>query len=398
MTTCRARWVVPIVGPPIRDGLIGIEGGRIALVGPSNGAPGDIDLGEVAILPGLVNAHTHLELSYLRGLVPCTRAFTTWVRALMARRAAEPAAELVEAAIDEAIVEARRFGTALIGDIANSPATVRRLKAAGMPAVVFRELIGFRPDDPVEAVKAVRREIAERDEGDVRVSVAPHAPYSVAPALFRAIREDLDGRTRRTTTVHVAESEEEVELLASGSGPWREILTSLGVWDPEWQPPACSPVTYLDRLGFLDTGVLTVHCVQVTGADLERIKAVGGTVVCCPRSNQYVGAGEPPVEVFYALGVRVAFGTDSLASVEDLNLFADLAEARRLAPRVAARWLLESATLIGAQALGFGDELGAIEPGRRAELLSVDVPPEVSDVEEYLVSGIEARHVRWVRV
>src|SRR5690606_12639328 len=125
-----------------------------------------------------------------------------------------------------------------------------------------------------------------------------------------------------------------------------------------------------------------------------RLRDLGVTVVSCPRSNVYVGVGSPPLEAFYAAGLDVAFGTDSLASVDDLNMFAELHEARRIAPSIPARRLLESATRIGARALGFGDLFGTIEPGKRAALIAVTVPDDVRDVEEYLVSGIRAEQIR----
>ena len=139
-----------------------------------------------------------------------------------------------------------------------------------------------------------------------------------------------------------------------------------------------------------------MHGVQLDEAALARLRASGATLVTCPRSNQWVGAGVPPVARFYASGVRVAVGTDSLASVDDLNLFAELAELRRLAPAVPARALLESATRSGAEALGFGGELGVLAPGARAALVAVDVRRGEADVEEYLVNGIPPSAVRWV--
>jgi 5-methylthioadenosine/S-adenosylhomocysteine deaminase len=142
--------------------------------------------------------------------------------------------------------------------------------------------------------------------------------------------------------------------------------------------------------------VLAVHGVQFTAADLDRLRALDVTVVACPRSNRHVGVGSPPIETFYAAGVRVIFGTDSLASVPDLNMFAELAEVRRLAPRVPARRLLEGATRAGADALGFGDQLGTIEAGKRALLIAVRLPDALGDVEEYLVSGIEPEAVGWL--
>ena len=140
-----------------------------------------------------------------------------------------------------------------------------------------------------------------------------------------------------------------------------------------------SPVEYLADLGFLDSRVLAVHGVQFTGDDLARLRALGTTVVSCPRSNRYVGVGVPPLEAFYAMGVNVAFGTDSLASVRDLNMFAELAAARRLAPRVPARDAARERHAAAApRALGFGDDFGSIEAGKRAALIAVRVPAGVA--------------------
>jgi cytosine/adenosine deaminase-related metal-dependent hydrolase len=196
--------------------------------------------------------------------------------------------------------------------------------------------------------------------------------------------------------VHLGESAGEVELLRRGTGVVRRMLEELGVWTNVWAAPGQSPVEYLSDLGFLDSRVLVVHGVQLTGDELAKLKTLGATIVSCPRSNRYVGVGAPPLEAFFEAGVPVAFGTDSLASVEDLNMFAELAEAKRVAPNVAARRLLESATLIGARALGFAEDFGSIEAGKRASLIAVRLPEGVKDVEEYLVSGIEPDAIMWV--
>jgi cytosine/adenosine deaminase-related metal-dependent hydrolase len=164
----------------------------------------------------------------------------------------------------------------------------------------------------------------------------------------------------------------------------------------DWTPPRLGPVEYLDSLGMLDHRTLVVHGVQLETTALERLAVIGCTLVTCPRSNQWVGVGVPPIERFYASGVRVAIGTDSLASVSDLNLFAELQTMRWLAPAVPARRLLESATIAGATALGLDADLGTIEAGKRAELIAVAVPADAIDVEEYLVSGIAPGAVSWV--
>jgi len=390
--------VLPISDEPIRVGWVSIEQGRIVATGAGPAADAT-DLGDAVILPALVNAHTHLELSYLRGAVPPARRFLDWIRPLMAARREHPNpadSHIVQTA-REAIHEARASGTGLVGDVSNTLVTVPLLREADFPAQVFYELLGFNAPDPERRVDEARSRVrAVAATADLRMALAPHAPYSVSPALFTAIRADLDAHAAGVSTVHLGESPEEIEFLKRGSGPFRTLLETIGAWNEEWRAPATSPVAYLSDLGFLDRSVLAVHGVQFDGEDLSTLATLGMTIVSCPRSNQYVGVGAPPIEAFYAMDVDVAFGTDSLASAPDLNLFAELAEARRLAPRVPARRLLDSATRAGARALGFDAEFGTIEAGKRASLIAVRVPDAVTDVEEYLVSGVRLDAIRWL--
>jgi len=394
-----ADWILPIAGPPIRDGVVTIQGGRIERVDHGRAADA-VSLGHVAILPALVNAHTHLELSYLHGRIPPRTSFNEWVMELMALRRQFPqsAAPPILEAARHAIAQARASGTGLVGDVSNTLATVPLLREAGMPALVFYELLGFSHPDPIGRVREARAavEAVGGDDKDVRVSLAPHAPYSVSAALFAAIRADLDAHAPAVTSVHLGESAGEVELLRSGTGPARVMLERLGVWTNEWQIPGVSPTEYLASLGFLRPDSLVVHGVQFTGEDLARVKAARSPIVSCPRSNTYVGAGIPPLDSFHAAGIPVAFGTDSLASVADLNLFTELAEARRVAPAIPARDLLRSATLTGAEALRVDSDYGSIQAGKRASLIAVRVPPNVDDVEEYLVGGITPDAISWL--
>lgn len=386
-----------MAGEVLRDAAVTVDAGRIAAVHiapPANA----IDLPRTVILPGLVNAHTHLELSYLHGRIPPTPSFGEWVRAVMEtrRQYPDPADPRILEPARAAMAKARRAGTALFGEVSNTLVTVPLLREAGIPAQVFHELTGFTEQDPEARVREARARADAQAGGDIRVSVAPHAPYSVSAPLFKAIRADLDAHAGAVSSVHLGENLEEIELLRHGTGPIKGVLEGLGRWPADWEPPGVSPVRYLEDLGVLDSRMLVVHGVQFDGDDLSRLRAIGATLASCPRSNRYVGVGDPPLEAFFAMDVDVAFGTDSLASVADLDMFAELAQARKIAPRVPARRLLESATRVGARALGFGEEFGTIETGKRALLLAVTVPDGVSDVEEYLVSGIEPGAVRWV--
>jgi aminodeoxyfutalosine deaminase len=398
VTTFTAAWVLPISAPPLRNAFVTIDGDRIAGVGdgvPAGAAP----LGNVAILPALVNAHTHLELSYLHGRVPPSTSFNEWVMTLMALRRdyPDPSAPAIIEAARQAISRARASGTGVFGDVSNTLVTVPLLREAAMAAHVFYELIGFSHPDPAGRVREARTAAdAVGVNAGVRLSLAAHAPYSVSPALFMAIRADVDAHPDSITSVHLGESAAEVELLRHGSGPARVMLETLGVWSNEWRVPGMSPTEYVAALGFLGTDALVVHGVQFTPEDLARVRTAGSPLVSCPRSNTYVGAGAPPLESFYAAGVPVAFGTDSLASVADLNMFAELAEARRIAPTVSARDLLRSATLTGAHALRYDKDYGSLERGKRAAVIAVRVPPDVADVEEYLVGGVTPDAITWL--
>ena len=390
----RARWLLPIIAPPIDGGWIEIADGRIAALGRGSPPAPCRDLGDVALLPGLVNAHTHLELSWLAGRIPPAEGLVDWIRALMAARRSGPQGGDAERgrAIRDAVADLEAAGTVLVGDVTNTLESVPALRESALAGVIFHELLGFRESDPAGRVDRAwsSSEPVPRFES----SVVAHAPYSVSPALFTAI-----ARRRRSTaplSVHLAESAAEIEFLQTGTGPFRDLLEELDVWSEDWTPPGCDPAEYLDRLEYLQPGTIVVHGGHLTDDALDRLRDRGGALVTCPRSNTWVGAGLPRIAHAYAEGVRVAIGTDSLASVPTLSVFDELAELRRIAPDLAAAKLLESATRVGAQVLGFGNEYGTLSPGKRAALVAVDTPPGVTDVEEYLVSGVAAAAIRRV--
>ena len=405
MIRYHASWVVPIEGEPIKDGWVMVDGGRIVALGrrAANDTTKGVELGDVAVMPGVVNAHTHLELSYLRDQIAPSSSFTAWARQIISARRmkpTDPMAMHVPAgpALDAAIDECLRCGTAVVGDIGNTHTAFPKLAASPLAGVFFWELIGFNLSEGFEAmVDHALEALGELPHSDrLRVSLAAHAPYSVAPLFFRAIKKGVDRMPFVPSSVHLAENVEEVELLKTGGGPWKTLMKDIGSWNPAWTPPGVGPVQYLDDMKFIDNRLIAVHGVQMTQADLQLLKARGATLVTCPRSNAHTGAGVPPIVDFFESGVRIAIGTDSLASSPDLNVFAEVATLHALAPSVPPAMLLESATIQGARALGFDADYGTIEPGKVARLLAVDVPPGTSDVEEYLVSGIHPGQIRWV--
>lgn len=400
----RARWILPIEQPPIDGGWVAIDDGVIVEIGRGAPARAHQDLGAVALMPGLVNAHTHLELSWMAGKVPPAPTMDAWIRALMQlRREASPALDEQSREARLALDAARASGTLAFGDISNTLLTAPMLAEAAPGSVIFHELLGFAAHDAgaraaegADSVEAAARAASptEPPYPHVRPGLAPHAPYSVRPELFAAI--DRESRSRfLPSSVHLGESPEELEFLLGGRGPIVEMLQTLGVWDDGWRAPGCDPVQYLDRLGVLRDGLLAVHATQLKPGALATLAARGCVIVSCPRSNRWVGAGDPPLDDFYASGATVALGTDSLASVESLDMFAELAAARRVSG-VPDATLLDSATRAGAQALRLEAHFGRIATGLRAPLLAVRVPAGVTDVQEYLVAG-KPTEVRWVR-
>lgn len=390
MRVLAASWVLPVSGAPIALGRVAVREGRVAWVGRA-GDPGEprgevLDLGPGVLLPGLVNAHCHLELSHLRGQVPRGEGFVPWVEAVIAARGRHGEDE-VRLATSAAIRFLEERGTVAVGDVSNALAHLEALAASPLSAVVFQELLAWDPSRAAASLEWAEqraRAVARHLRPGLEVRLAAHAPHSVSPALFGLLRERGGPRA-----VHLAESREESAFLAGGDGLWPALLASRGLSHVAFDPPGLSPVRYLEQLGVLHPRLVAAHGVQVDGEDRAVLARRGVHVVLCPRSNRNLGVGTADVPALLAAGVRLSLGTDSLASVETLDVLADAALLHREFPALDPAVIVRLATLGGAEALGFGD-LGSIAPGKRAALAfapAADSPPEPY---AFLLSG-EAR-------
>lgn len=382
----RASWVVPVSAPPFADGLVAVEGGRITWVGPATG-PGVpdgpvTDLGNGVLSPGLVNAHCHLELSYLAGRLPRS-GFVPWVEALIAERAREQPEE-VRVRTREAIGLLQASGTVAVGDVSNALAHLDLLRESGLRAVVFFELLAWDPARAAQVMESAGGRLAAlqgRLNGRVSVQLAAHAPHSVSADLFRALSAQGG-----PASVHLAESAAETAFLAAGGGEWAGFLERRGLGAVAFQPPGLSPVQYLESLGALAPGLVAAHCVRVDAADRLLLARRGVSVALCPRSNRNLDVGLPLLPDLLADGVRLCLGTDSLASADSLDLLQDAALLHRAYPAVDPGVLVHMATAGGARALGLPD-LGALAPGRAAEIAFAAAPGRVADPCSFLVSG-----------
>jgi cytosine/adenosine deaminase-related metal-dependent hydrolase len=371
---------VTAAGPPLRNGRVRVEDGSIVAVG-TEGDPGltgaATELGPGVLMPGLVNAHCHLELSYLAGRLDRSHGFVDWVEDLVAARASEKTAAVRAAALD-AIAVLEGTGTVAVGDVSNRLAHLDLLEASRLRAVVFHELIGW---DPAAAEDAIAR-ARPRSDGRVAVRLAAHAPHSVSPALFSALR-----RRGGPAAVHLAESEAESAFIARGDGAWRAFLERRGLGHVVFDPAGRRPVRHLHDLGVLGPGLVAAHCVHVDEADLRLLAEAGVSVAVCPRSNRNLGVGLPPVESMLEAGVRLCLGTDSLASVDTLDLVDDMVALHRERPALEPRVIVEMATVRGAEALGLDREVGAVLPGRHAALAHAAAAEPPDDPYAFLVSG-----------
>jgi len=379
-----AAFLLPVSSPLIRAGAVAVEDDRIVAVGPRDEVLGSIDddaevrdLGHAVIIPGLVNAHCHVELSWMADDPPPGGDYMTWLRGLLERRDREDASKAIEAATRAVEFMARR-GTVALGDVANGTWVGPILARSSLQGVVFHEIYGPRPEDAERLIDeaASRLDSLATSFSDVgvvdrwNVALTPHAPHTTSEPLLRA----LAGRSAATgdpLSIHVSESKCEMELLKDGTGPFPELWRERGQWDDDWSAPGLTPVDHLDRLGVLAPQTLAVHCVHLEQRDHAKLQTRGARVVTCPRSNRNLGVGTAPVPRLLGAGVPVALGTDSLASVPDLDMFREMAALRQEHPGLAPAAVLRLATLNGAAALGLSDRLGSIERGKLAGLVVV---------------------------
>jgi aminodeoxyfutalosine deaminase len=382
-----ASWVVPVTRPPVPGGLVSVEGGRVSWTG----RPGDAgqprghvhDLGPGVLMPGLVNAHCHLELSHLAGLSQrSSSGFVPWVESLMAQRG-QADAESVRAATRRAIRQLESTGTVAVGDVSNTLAHLDLLEESSLHVVVFYELLGWDPAraDQILSGAADVMTLSAQPELRTRVRLAAHAPYSVSPAL-------LQGIVRRggPAAMHLAESPAETRFFAQGDGEWRSFLDRKGLGHVPFDAPGVSPIAHVDTLGALRDGLVAAHCVQADDEDCALLARRGVFVAICPRSNRGLRVGMAPVRRLLDAGVRLCLGTDSLASATTLDLMEDMALLQEQFPELAPEVIVRMATLGGALALGL-PELGAIEPGRLADLAFVPASASPSDPLRFLTSG-----------
>lgn len=375
MIRYHARWVVPIASPPVAHGVVAVDGGTIAYVGSAREAPGgdDEDLGDVVLMPGLVNAHCHLELTAMRGFLE-DLDFRRWIlRLTNARRAVLDDEALLDSA-RYGVEEGLRAGITAYADTCASGVVLRALREYGVRGVMYQEVFGPDPAQCAAAVAELREKVGGLrylETPLVRVGVSPHAPYTVSDDLFVATA-DLARELHLPVAIHLAESELEQRLVVDADGSFAEGLRRRGI---EVQPRGASPVQMLERLGVLEGRPLLIHCVRANERDVETIAASASPVAHCPVSNAKLGHGVAPMVEMLLAGVTLGLGSDSMASNNRMDLLEEarialLAQRARVGSSESpeAADVLALATIGGARAIGIDTVAGTLEPGKSADL------------------------------
>jgi cytosine/adenosine deaminase-related metal-dependent hydrolase len=407
MIRYRAKWVVPMSSPPIADGVVAVDGDRIAYVGGADSGPsGDEQhLGHVILLPGLVNAHCHLELTAMRGFLE-DLDFQRWIlRLTFSRRAVLDDDALLDSA-RYGLEEGIRAGITTYADTSASGVVMRAMREAGVRGIMYQEVFGPDPAQCDASIEDLRRKVEGLrylETPLVRLGVSPHAPYTVSDDLFRATAA-LAREQRLPIAVHIAESELEQRLVVDAAGSFADGLRRRGIAVDQ---RAESPIQLLARLQVLDAMPLLIHCVRVDARDIATIADSRSAVAHCPVSNAKLGHGVAPLDELLAAGITVGLGSDSMASNNRMDL---LTEARVALLMQRARIgsfespeaidVLELATIGGAKAIGIDHLVGTIDEGKQADLaaFAIDSALPVQDPVTTAIFSLTGGHARFVMV
>lgn len=392
----QARWIFPIDRPPIEGGFVTIAGGKVVAVGENQSNAPPRDLGDVALLPGFVNAHTHLEFSLLdQPLGQPGMPFPDWIEAVVAYRRERDKPLMVETDgfarfrrrwAEAGLQQLREAATVAAGDIATMDWPRESASAGGVSLTAFIEVLGLDPARQAVLLARAKNYIEERLEagGNPKPGLSPHAPYTVGPDLLRKVCE-LSAAERVPVAMHLAESREELALLRTHQGPLVEVLQRLGAWHPNSLPVGLAPIDYLQLLAKAHRS-LVIHGNYLGRDDFEFVAAHRErmSLVYCPRTHAYFGHDPYPLAGMLTAGARIAVGTDSRASNPDLSILSELQHIARHHPNVSRDAILRMGTLSGAEALGSGEKLGSITPGKRAWLATVPLEQTVGEPHELL--------------
>jgi len=381
--THRAGWILVKPGVWIENGTVEVSDGRITAVSKGRFGAHAVDHGPGVIMPALINAHTHLSLSALRGQIETRDGFINWVKELISTRA-ELSADNVSKAAAIAAQEVRNSGTGFVAEVGPLEPGATAMSSNELEGIVFTEVLG----------NSRNASALPRDCNGLSFSFAGHGVHTTAPDVLRSLRSAALNR-KRAFSIHLAESEAETEFVECCNGPWAELLVSRGIDFDHWGIGAERPVHRAFRLGLLGPGTLGVHLLQVNRAEMSVLAETRTSVCLCPRSNFLLHGKFPDISGFLAAGLAPALGTDSLASAPSLSLFDEMAFVVERYSELSPDMLLAFATMNAAKVLG-RPELGTAEPGQRARLIYVDITATSRQAAALEVVAGKHDRVQWL--
>jgi len=379
----RARYALAEPNRLLHNAAVQIAAsGRISRIGTWKGPPANskatiVDWGSAVILPGLVNAHTHLELTSLCDRLTRFTSFTDWISQLIRQRQKWTRDQFASSARQGARLSLAS-GTTLAGDITSSGVGWHAAADVSLRRVVFEEVISLSPDRSNEAVAQLDRLITEASRNPLQIhAVSPHAPYSTSSELYRQSSEYAKARGMLLAT-HVAETVAELEFLQNGTGEFRDFLDHMGVLPAGWKPPRLGPIQYLDSAGILGRSSLLIHCNYLDEDAIDRLKTSDTNVVYCPRSHAFFGHENHPIRRLLDSGINVALGSDSLASNHSLSMLEEMRFLFGKRKDLTPEEIFRAATSSGARALHFGGVLGRLKRGYWADMAILELPSGMS--------------------
>ena len=402
----RARYLLPMQGPAFEDGLVTIHDGWIIGINASDPPEPVLDLGDVILMPGLVNAHTHLEFSDLPAPLPAGENFADWIRAVIGHRqqqrndSAQSSGDLtdrVQATVEQGQRESIQSGVTTIGEISTVPGSQRWYQQSNTQTVLFQEILGLAPEVIPERLQTAQQHLAHSlsEDSPLTLGLSPHAPYSMHRDLFEQTCQ-LAKQQQAPCAFHLAESREELQLLESATGPLQEALESLGVWNPAAITRGLTPLSYLQPMSELPRSLI-IHGNFLTTAEIKFLgqQADRMSLIYCPRTYSHFQSVRYPLSAMLEHGVNVALGTDSRATNPDLNLLTEMQQVAEDHPAVDPELIVRMGTSHGARALGLAKICGTIEPGKRADLITIRSEPgsSASVAEAVVAPGSRVENV-----
>ncbi|KKL94058.1 hypothetical protein LCGC14_1868480 [marine sediment metagenome] len=379
MLLLKSKYLLTEPDTVIDNGAVLIDDGKIKFAGRftdinKHDSHRIVDLGNSAIVPGLINTHTHLELTHLHNRISYNGDFTDWIKQIIIAKEPWTEHEYVSS-IRDGITRSLEAGTTTIADINRNGPALDVLTKSKIRKILFYEIIDFNPDSAESTIDNYKREInCIGNDRLLSLGIYPHTPYTVSKELYKRCKRVSEELGIHIAT-HVSETNDEIEFLTRGTGKIISLLKDRDMLN-NWSYPGLRPIEYLSNMGFLKSECILVHCNYITEEEIDVIRMSGSSIVFCPRSHKFLGHKNHPFCKFIEHGINVALGTDSLASNDSLSILDEMKYLYEKHKDVRPQDILHMGTAAGAIALRMKDKIGRLKPGFDADITAIKLPEE----------------------